>query len=89
MKDLKQQLHESLNINEAHDSFFLTTKISQYLCEVQKITEVKEILENITKGLIMALNKREKQLSSEKEANLYLKNVIDGWDDVLEDEFDF
>ena len=85
MKSLTDTLQESLDINEAHDSFFLTQKISQYLCEVRGIDEVEEILNDVAKGLEYALKKREKQLSSEKETNKYIENVMDGWLKVLKD----
>lgn len=76
MKHLQEYVQENLQINEAHDPFFLTGKISQYLCEVRDREEVKEILTCVANGLKNGLNKRKNQLSSEKEANEYIENVF-------------
>lgn len=84
MKNLQNYVQESLEVNEAHDPFFLTGKISQYLCEVRDRDEVKEILTCVAHGLKNGLNKRKNQLSSEKEANEYIEKVFDAMMGAIE-----
>jgi hypothetical protein len=83
MKSL-QQLLEIENINEAHDPFFLTGKISQYLCEVSDYDEVKEVLTCVAKGLKNGLDKRKKLLSSETDANNLIEMVFDNMIETIE-----
>ena len=83
MKNLKEIL-ESNTINEAHDPFFLTQKISQYLCEVRDYDEVKDVLTYIVKGLKYGLDKRKKNLSSETEANDLIEIVHNSMLEIIE-----
>ena len=86
MKNLQNFIQENLQVNEAHDPFFLTGKISQYLCEVRDRDEVKEIISYIAKGLKMGLDKRKKTLSSEVEANGFIEKMYDSMTEMLEKE---
>lgn len=83
MKNLQNFVQESL-VNEAHDPFFLTGKISQYLCEVRDYDEVKEVLTCIAHGLENGLNKRNRTLSSEVEANEFIAAVFDNMMKIIE-----
>lgn len=84
MKHLQEYVQENLQINEAHDPFFLTGKISQYLCEVRDRDEVKEILTCVANGLKKGLDKRKQQLSSETEANDFIENVYNNMMEIIE-----
>lgn len=86
MKNLQNFIQENLQVNEAHDPFFLAGKISQYLCEVRDQDEVKEIVSCIAKGLKMGLDKRKKTLSSEVDANNFIENVFDSITEILKKE---
>lgn len=86
MKNLQNFIQENLQVNEAHDPFFLTGKISQYLCEVRDRDEVKEIISCVVKGLKMGLDKRKKTLSSEVEANGFIEKMYNSMAEMLEKE---